>query len=148
MLTISLYPIPHSSFVLSLSKPFLEVPLYRYGHAGTCCREIVFEMNHWSLWLDRLQVRRTLSTSSQPASSLLYTFLETPSSSGISSLASRSSGYPLPSPLESAPMFFVLNIVPLLHLWSIVYLYLCDVRLLTLHRELVSWGCFLLREHV
>ena len=115
---------------------------------GTCCREIVFEMNRQSLWLDHLRARCTLSTSSQPASSPLYTFPETPSFSGISSPASWSSGYLLLSPLRSAPMPLVLNIVPVLHPWSVIYLYLCDVRLLTLHRELVSWGCFLLRQHI
>jgi len=148
MLTMSLCPIPHSSFVLSLSEPFLEVPLYQYGYTGTCHREIVFEMNCQSLWLDCPRAHRTLSTSSQPASSPLYTFLETPFSLGISSLVSQSPSYPLPSPLEPAPMFLVLNIVPLLHPWSVVYLYLCDVRLLTFHGELVSWGHFLLWEHV
>jgi len=43
MLTMSLRPIPHSSFVLSLSEPFLEFPFYWYGRAETCCREIVFQ---------------------------------------------------------------------------------------------------------
>ena len=148
MLTMSLRPIPHSLFVLSLSEPFLEVPLYRYGRAGTCCREIMFEMNRQSLWSDRPQVHRTLSTSSQPTSSPLYTFPETPSSSGISSLASQSSGYLLSSLLVSAPTLLILNIVPVLHLWSITYLYFYDVRLLTLHWELVSWGHFLSWEYV
>jgi len=148
MLTMSLCPIPHSLFVLSLSEPFFEVPLYRYGHAGTCRKEIVFEMNHWSSWSYRLQARRTLSTSSQPASSPLYTFPETPSSSGISSLTSRSPGYPLLSPLVTTPMPLILNIVPMLHPWSVTYFYLYDVRLLTLHWELVSWGRFLLWEHI
>jgi len=148
MLTISLHPIPHSSFILSLSEPFLEVPLYRYGCVGTCCREIVFEMNRRSLWSDRPQARRTLSTSSQLASSPLYTFPETTSSLGIFSLASWSSGYLLSSPLVSAPTPLFLNIVPVLYPWSVTYLYLYDVRLLTLHWELVSWGRFLLREHV
>jgi len=136
------------SFVLSLSEPFLEVPLYRYGRAGTCHREIVFKMNRRSFWLYHLRARRTLSTSSQPASLPLYTSPETPSSSGISSLASRSPGYPLSSPLVSTPIPLVLNIVPMLHLWSITYFYLYNVRLLTLHRELVSWGRFLPREHI
>ena len=90
-----LHPIPHSLFVLSLSEPFFEVPLYRHGCAGTWRREIVFEMNCRSSWSYRLRVHRTLSTSSQPASSPLYTFPETPSSSGISPLASRSPGYTL-----------------------------------------------------
>ena len=146
MLTMSFHPIPHSSFILSLSEPFLEVLLYWYGRMGTCRREIVFKINRWSLWLDCSQVHRTLL----PLHNLLplYTFPETPFSSGISSLASWSSGYPLSSPLESTPMSLILNIVPLLHLWSIVYFYLCDVRLLTLHWELVSWGHFLSREHV
>jgi len=148
MLTMSLHLILHSSFILSLSEPFFEVPLYRYGRAVTCCREIVFEMNHQSSWLYRPQARRTLSTSSQPASSPLYTFPETPSSSGISPLASQSPGYPLSSPLIAAPMPPILNIVPVLHPWSVTYFYLYDVRLLTLHWGLVSWGRFLLREHV
>ena len=139
---------PHSSFVLSLSEPFFEVPLYRYGRVGTCRREITFEMNCRSSWSYRLRVHRTLSTSSQPASSPLYTFPETPSSSGISPLASRSPGYPLSSPLMAAPMPLILNIVPVLHPWSVTYFYLYDIRLLTLHWELVSWGHFLLREHV
>ena len=138
MLTMSLHPIPHSSFVLSLSKPFLEVPLYRYGHTGTCRREIVFEMNRRFFWSYCSRARRTLSTSSQPASSPLYTFLEIPFPSGISSLVSRSPGYPLLSPLISVPIPLVLNIVPVLHPWSVTYFYLYDVRLLTLHRELVS----------
>ena len=148
MLTMSLRPISHSSFVLSLSEPFFEVLLYRYDHAGTCCREIVFKINHQSSWLYRPRACRTLSTSSQPASSPLYTFPETPSSLGISSLASQSPGYPLLSPLIAAPMPLILNIVPVLHPWSTIYFYLYDVRLLTLHRELVSWGRFLLQEHV
>ena len=148
MLIMSLRLILHSSFVLSLSEPFFEVPLYWYGCMGTCCREVMFEMNHRSSWSYHPRVYRTLSASSQPASSPLYTFPETPSSSGISSLASRSLGYPLSSPLIAAPMPFVLNIVPVLHPWSITYFYLYDIRLLTLHRELVSWGCFLPREYV
>jgi len=148
MLIISLRLIPHSLFVLSLSEPFFEVPLYRYGCVGTCRREIVFEMNHQFSWLYHPRACCTLSTSSQPTSSPLYTFPETPSSLDISSLASWSPGYPLSSPLVAAPVPLVLNIVPVLHLWSIVYLYLYDIRLLTLHQELVSWGHFLLREHV
>jgi len=148
MLTMSLRPIPHFSFVLSLSEPFFEVLLYQYGHAGTCCREIVFEMNYRSSWSYRPQARCTLSTSSQPVSSLLYTFPETPSSSGISSLASRSPGYPLLSPLVAAPMPLILNIVPVLHPWSVTYFYLYDIRLLTLHQKLVFWGRFLPWEHV
>jgi len=59
---MSLRLISHSSFVLSLSKPFFEIPLYRYGCAGTCCREIVFEMNRRSSWLYRLRAHCTLST--------------------------------------------------------------------------------------
>jgi len=148
MLTMSLCLISHFSFILSLSEPFFEVLLYCYGHVGTCRREIVFEMNRRSSWLYRLQAHRTLSTSSQPASSPLYTFPETPSSSGISSLVSQSPGYPLLNPLVTAPMPLVLNIVPVLHPWSVTYFYLYDVRLLTLHWGLVSWGCFLLREYV
>ena len=148
MLTISLCPIPHSSFVFSLSGPFLEFLFYRYSHTGTCRREIVFKMNCWSLWLDCSWAHHTLLPLHNLLPLLLYTFPETFSSSVISVLASRSSGYPLPSPLESTPMFLILNIVPLLHLWSLVYLYLCDVRLLTLHWKLVSWGRFLLREYV
>jgi len=148
MLTMSLRPILHSSFVLSLSKPFFEVPLYWYGHAGTCRREIAFEMNRRSSLSYCPQVHRTLSTSSQPASSPLYTFPEIPSSLGISPLASQSPGYPLLNPLIAAPMPLILNIVPVLHPWYITYFYLYDVRLLTLHQELVSWGRFLLQEHV
>jgi len=45
-------------------------------------------------------------------------------------------------------MPLILNIVPVLHPWYVTYFYLYDVRLLTLHWELVSWGHFLLREHV
>ena len=52
------------------------------------------------------------------------------------------------SPFKPAPMSFVLNIAPLLHLWSAMYLYLYNVRLLTLHWELVSWDHFLPWEHV
>jgi len=51
-------------------------------------------------------------------------------------------------PSQTCSMSLVLNIAPLLHPWSVVYLYLYDVRLLTLHWELVSWGCFLLWEHI
>ena len=49
------------------------------------------------------------------------------------------------SPLESTPMFLVLT---LLHPWSAIYLYLYDIRLLTLHWKLVSWGRSLFREHI
>ena len=148
MLTISLCLISHSSFALSLSDPFLEFPFYRYGHAGTCHRETMFKMNRQSLWSDHSWACHTLLPLHNLLPLLLYTSPETPSSSVISVLASRSSGYPLPSPLEPAPMFLILNIVPLLHPWSVIYFYLCDVRLLTLHWELVSWGYFLLREHI
>ena len=148
MLTMSLRPIPHSSFVLSLSKPFFEVPLYWYGRAETCCREIAFEMNCQSSLSYCPRAHCTLSTFSQPASSPLYTFPEIPFSLGISPLASQSPGYPLLNPLIAAPMPLVLNIVPVLHPWSVTYFYLYDVRLLTLHRELVSWGRFLLWEHI
>ena len=145
---MSLYPISHSSFVLSLSEPFFEIPLYRYGCAETCRREIVFKMNRRSSWFYCPRACCTLPTSSQPASSPFHTFPETPSSSGISSLLSRSLGYPLSSLLVAAPMPLVLNIVPVLHPLSVTYFYLYDVRLLTLHWELVSWGHFLPREHV
>ena len=148
MLTIPLHPIPHSLFVLSLSEPFFEVLLYRYAHAGTWRREIVFKMNCRSSWSYRPRARYTLPTSSQPASSPAHTFPETPSSSGISSLLSWSPGYFLLSLLIAAPMPLILNIVPVLHPWSVTYFYLYDVRLLTLHRELVSWGHFLPWEHV
>ena len=148
MLTILLHPIPHSLFVPSLSKPFFEVPLYRYARAGTWRREIVFEMNRWSSWSYHLRARRTLPTSSQPASFPAHTFPETPFSSGISYLSSQSLGYPLLSLLIAAPMPLVLSIVPVLHPWSVTYFYLYDVRLLTLHRESVSWGRFLPQEHV
>ena len=104
MLTMSLRPILHSSFVLSLSEPFLEVLLYRYGCAGTCCREIVFEINRRSLWSYRPRACHTFSTSSQPASFPLYTFPKTPSSSDISSLVSRSLYYLLSSSFVSASM--------------------------------------------
>jgi len=148
MLAMSLRLISHSSFILSLSEPFFEILLYRYGHAGTWRREIVFEMNRRSSWLYRLRVHRTLSTSSQPASSSSHTFPETSSSLGISSLSSWFPGYSLLSLLVATPMPLVLNIVSGLHPWSATYFYLYDARLLTLHRELVSWGRFLLREHV
>ena len=52
------------------------------------------------------------------------------------------------SPLKPTPMSLVLNIAPLLHLWSAVYLYLYGIRLLTLHWELVSWSRSFPREHV
>jgi len=148
MLTILLCPIPHSLFVPSLSEPFFEVPLYRYAHVGTWHREIVFEMNRRSSWSYRPQACHTLPTSSQPASFPAYTSPETPSSSGISSLLSRSPGYPLSSLLIAAPMPLVLSIVLMLHPWSITYFYLYDVRLLTLQWEPVSWGHFLPREHI
>ena len=148
MLTMSLRPIPQSSFVFSLSDPFSEFPFYRYGHAGTCHREIMFKINCQSLWSDHLWAHHTLLPPYNLLPLLLYTSPKTSFSSVISVLAFQSSGYPLPSPLKFAPMFLVLNIVPLLHPWSVIYFYLCDIRLLTLHWELVSWGCFLLREHV
>ena len=148
MLTIPFRLIPHSLFLLSLSKPFFEVPLYWYARAGTWHREIMFEMNCWSSWSYRPRVHRTLPTSSQPASSPTHTFPETPSSSGISSLSSQSPGYPLSSLFVATPMPLVLVIVLVLHPWSVTYFYLYDVRLLTLHQELVSWGRFLPREHV
>ena len=69
MLTMFLCLIPHSSFILSLSKPFLEVPLYWYDYVGTCRREIMFEMNHRFFWSYCLWARCTLSASSQPAPS-------------------------------------------------------------------------------
>ena len=145
---MSLRPIPHSSFVLSLFEPFLEVPLYWYGHAGTCCREIVFKMNCQSFWLYRLRACHTLLIFSQPASSLFHTFPETPSFLGISPLSSWFPGYSLPSLLVAAPMLLVLNIVSVLHPWFVTYFYLYDVRLLTLYWKLVSWGRFLPRGHI
>ena len=148
MLIIPLCPIPLSSFVLSLSEPFFKVPLYRHGRAGTWHREIVFEMNYQSSWSYRPRARRTLPTSSQTAPFLSHTLSKTPSSSCISSLSSRSPGYSLPSLLVAAPMPLILNIASVLHPWSVTYFYLYGVRLLTLHRGLVSWGRFLLREHV
>ena len=148
MLIIPLHSIPHSLFVLSLSEPFLEVPLYRHGHMGTWRREIVFEMNRRSSWSYRPWARHTHSTSSQPVSSPSHTFPETPSSSGISSLSFWSLGYPLSSLLVAAPMPLILNIVLVLHPWSVTYFYLYDIRLLTLHWELVSWDRFLPQEHV
>jgi len=148
MLIIPLCPIPLSSFVPSLSEPFFEVPLYRHGRVGTWHKEIVFEMNHRSSWLYRPRVHCTLPTSSQPAFFLSHTFPETPSSSGISSLSSRFPGYSLLSLLVAAPMPLVLNIVSVLHLWSATYFYLYNIRFLTLYWELVSWGRFLLWEHV
>jgi len=105
-------------------------------------------MNHRSSWSYHPRAHHTLPTSSQPASSPSHTFPETPSSSSISSLLSWSPGYPLSSLLVATPMPLVLNIVPVLHLWSVTYFYLYDVRLLALHWELVSWGRFLPREHV
>jgi len=148
MLIIPLCPIPLSSFILSSSEPFFEIPLYWHGHAGTWRREIVFKMNRQSSWSYYPRVCRTLPTSSQPAFSPSHTFPETPSSSGISSLSSRFPGYSLPSLLVATPMPLVLNIVSGLHPWSAIYFYLYNVRLLTLHRGLVSWGHFLLREHI
>jgi len=79
---------------------------------------------------------------------VIHTLSKTPSSSGISSLSSRSPGYSLSSLLVAAPMPLILNIASVLHPWSITYFYLYDVRLLILHRGLVSWGHFLLREHI
>jgi len=105
-------------------------------------------MNHQFSWSYYPWAHRTLPTSSQPASFLSHTLPETPSSSGISSLSSRFPGYSLPSLLVAAPMPLVLNIVSGLHLWSATYFYLYNIRLLTLHRELVSWGRFLPWEHV
>jgi len=148
MLIIPLRLIPLSSFVLSLSEPFFEVPLYRHGRVGTWRREIVFGMNHRFSWLYRLRARRTLPTSSQTAPFLSHTLSETPSSSCISSLSSRSPGYSLPSLLVAAPMPLVLNIASVLHPWSVTYFYLYGVRLLTLHRGLVFWDHFLFREHI
>jgi len=148
MLIIPLCLILLSSFVLSLSEPFFEVPLYQHGCAGTWRREIVFEMNHRSSWSYCPRARCTLPTSSQTAPFLSHTLSETPSSLGISSLSSQSPGYSLPSLLVAAPMPLVLNIASVLHPWSITYFYLYGVRLLTLHRGLVSWGRFLLQEHV
>ena len=148
MLIIPLRPIPLFLFVLSLSKLFFEVLLYRYSRAGTWHREIMFKMNHRSSWSYRPRVRHTLPTSSQPTPFLSHTLSETPSSSGISSLLSQSPGYSLLSLLIAAPMPLVLNIASVLHPWSITYFYLYGTRLLTLHRGLVSWGRFLLREHV
>ena len=148
MLIISLHLIPLSSFVLSLSRPFFEVPLYWHSYAMTWRREITFEMNHQSSWLYCPRVRHTLPTSSQTAPFLSHTLSETPSSLGISSLLSRSLGYSLPSLLIPAPMPLVLNIAAVLHPWSATYFYLYGVRLLTLHWGRVSWGRFLLREHV
>ena len=52
------------------------------------------------------------------------------------------------SSLKPTPISLILSIAPLLHPWSTVYLYLYDIRLLTLHWELVSWGHFLPREHI
>ena len=52
------------------------------------------------------------------------------------------------SSLKPIPMSLILNIALLLHPWSVVYLYLYDVRPLTLHWKLVSWGCFLPWEHI
>jgi len=148
MLIIPLRPIPLSLFVLSLSEPFFEVLLYWHSCAGTWRREIMFEMNHRSSWLYYPRARRTLPTSSQPAPFLSHTLSKTPFSSGISSLSSRSPGYSLPSLFVAAPMPLVLNIASVLHPWSVTYFYLYGVRLLTLHRGLVSWGRFLLQEHV
>jgi len=148
MLIIPLHPITLSSFVLSLSGPFFEVPLYWHSHTVTWHREIMFEMNHWSSWSYRPQARCTLPTSSQTAPFLSHTLSETLFSSGISSLLSRSPGYSLPSLLVAAPMPLVLNIATVLHPWSVTYFYLYGIRLLTLHRGLVSWGRFLLWEHV
>jgi len=105
-------------------------------------------MNRQSSWSYRPWARRTFPTSLQPASSPSYTFPKTPSSSSISSLPSRSLGYPLSSLLVATPMPLVLNIVPVLHPWSVTYFYLYDIRLLTLYWELVSWGRFLPREHI
>jgi len=45
-------------------------------------------------------------------------------------------------------MPLVLNIASVLHPWSVTYFYLYGIRLLTLHRRLVSWGRFLFREHI
>ena len=150
MLTMLLCPIPHFSFILSLSKPFLEVPLYWYGCVGTCCREIVFEMNCWSFWSYHLRARHTLSASSQPTSSpSLYL-------PGDSFFLSHLCPSVLILRLSSTKLSWtcsyvshsILNIVPLLHLWSVIYFYLCNVRLLTLQQELVSWDYFLLWEHI
>jgi len=148
MLIIPLRPIPLSSFVLSLSGPFFEVPLYRHSRAVTWHREIMFKMNHRSSWSYRLRARRTLPTSSQTTLFLSHTLSETPSFSGISSLSSWSPGYSLPSLFIAAPMPLVLNIAAVLHPWSVTYFYLYSVRLLTLHRGLVSWGRFLLWKHI
>ena len=62
--------------------------------------------------------------------------------------SSQSPGYSLPSLLVTTPMPLILNIAAVLHPWSVTYFYLYGVRLLTLHRGLVSWGRFLLWEHV
>ena len=52
------------------------------------------------------------------------------------------------SPFKPTPMSLILNIALLLHPWSVIYIYLYDVRLLTLHWKLVSWGYFLPRDNV